>query len=142
MDSDQFDRLSRIVGRASTRRTLSRALAGVAFGSGLVALPGAEADAKKKCGPCRKKKHGKCKGPKPDNTACNGDGRCLAGTCIAHLNCLGTGIACTQGNPGACCSGVCRTDDHCQNSQDGQTCLIDADCITPSLCVGYQCRQP
>ena len=46
----------------------------------LLGLSGVEARCKKKCGPCKRCKKGKCK-PKPAGTVCTG-GTCQSGTCV------------------------------------------------------------
>src|SRR5215213_1154408 len=68
---------------STTRRTMTRLLGGLALGAPLVlmGLSGDEAKCKKKCGPCKRCKKGKCE-PKGAGTACTG-GTCQKGTCIA-----------------------------------------------------------
>lgn len=90
--------------------------------------------------PCQVCQGGTCVN-KANATACNGTGQCINGTCIARPTCLGTGIACTQENPVVCCSGVCRNDNHCQNSGPGNPCLQTSDCITPAQCIGFVCKE-
>src|SRR5215213_4723115 len=86
MDTDAFTTLTRSLSstqpRSTTRRRLTRLLGGLALGGplALLGLSQAEATCKKKCGPCKRCKKGKCK-PKPAGTACTG-GTCQNGTCI------------------------------------------------------------
>src|SRR5687767_928145 len=85
MDARRFDTLARIVSTAGSRR---RAVA-TAVGGALALLGLADphdATAKKKCPPCKKRKQDKCKGKKPDGTACPG-GTCRRGSCIAGNRC-------------------------------------------------------
>lgn len=89
--------------------------------------------------PCKLCQNGACVNA-ADGSTCNGTGQCLNAVCNAKPTCLGTGADCTQQTAATCCSGVCRGDDHCQNSQDGQPCLQTSDCITPSQCVGFVCQ--
>lgn len=141
MDHEQFDRIARLLGSAPTRRTVSRAVAGLALGGTAVALGSNLTEAKKKpCKPCRKRVKGRCTGKKPDGRACNGAGKCFDGACVPKPACQGTGADCTQGNPGVCCSEVCREDNHCRNSVLGQKCLADSDCVT-GKCIAYRCRE-
>ena len=142
MEREQFDQLTRALANSPTRRTIARAIAGLAVGAAVFsASEESDAKKKKKCGPCRIRKKGRCRGNKPDGTTCNGDGQCFAGNCNPKPACQGTGTDCTQGNPGVCCSGACRAGDNkCQNGGNGSPCLQTSDCITPSTCVAYICR--
>lgn len=142
-----FDRMTRTLTDAFTRRSVLTRLGGAAFAAVALQLPGvAEAKKKKrkKCGPCRTKKKGKCKGTKPDDTACNGDGKCFAGACIPRPTCLASASACTQPAAGACCSGICSAahGDLCLFSDIGEPCYTGSDCngapLTP--CIAYRCR--
>src|SRR5215218_619126 len=106
MDADRFDTLSRSLSDARSRRTMMAALLG-----GTLSLVGlAEAEAKKKCQPCKKLKHGKCKGKKPDGTACPG-GACQGGSCVAATvappPCQGKADFEDCGNGMKCSGGVC-----------------------------------
>jgi hypothetical protein len=86
MDHQAFDGLTRSLTASltgsTTRRGITRLLGGLALGGPLVLLGLSEAGAtcKKKCGPCKRCKKGKCK-PKPSGTACAG-GTCQGGVCI------------------------------------------------------------
>jgi hypothetical protein len=81
MDARRFDTLARSLTAAGSRR---RALAALGGALSLVFSAPAvqDAAAKKKCPPCKKRKLGKCKGKKPDGTAC-ADGSCQGGRCVA-----------------------------------------------------------
>src|SRR5215213_3578267 len=86
MDHGTLDALTRSLTDSppgsTTRRTMTRLLGGLALGGplALLGLREAEAKCKKKCGPCKRCKKGKCK-PKPAGTACAG-GTCHKGTCV------------------------------------------------------------
>src|SRR5215213_248587 len=86
MENATVDRVtrSRIAAypRSTTRRGMTRLLGGLALGGplALLGLREAEAKCKKKCGPCKRCKKGKCK-PKPAGTACAG-GTCQGGACL------------------------------------------------------------
>ena len=88
MDDGAFDAVTRSLTASltgsTTRRGMTRLLGGLALGGplALVGLVGAEAKCKKKCGPCKRCKKGKCKKNRPDGTACPG-GTCQSGRCIA-----------------------------------------------------------
>jgi len=203
VESERFDRLSRVIGSDSSRRAIARVLTGLALGGSVGLLGRAEGEAAKSgtcleaCPTCQVCQQGKCKrkhrkkkckpglcvaGPdggtcgnsvckvcqggacvnaangstcdnnpckecqggacanKANGTACNGTGQCLNGTCNTKPTCLGTGADCTQAMAASCCSGVCKGDNHCQNSGTGSPCLQTSDCITPAKCVGYICQ--
>jgi hypothetical protein len=89
MDAERFDRIARLLVAAITRRTLTRAAAGLGIGAA-GSLLSRDVIARKRCGPCRTKKKGKCRGAKPNGTACPG-GQCFNGQCNA--NCCGAGCA-------------------------------------------------
>ena len=79
MDDSRFDALARTVTHARSRRAvLGTLLAGTLGLGGL-----ADATAKKRCPPCKKRKHGRCKANKQLNgTAClSGSGACQDGRC-------------------------------------------------------------
>ena len=121
MDADRFDTLSRSLTEFRSRRTTLASLLGGALG--LVGLAGAEA--KKKCQPCKKRKNGKCKGKKPDGTACPG-GACLGGSCVAAAATGGNGCPDGQRPCGTACILA------------GQ-CCTDTDCPTGATCCGRLC---
>jgi hypothetical protein len=148
MDTTQFNHLMRALTLTPTRRDVARALTGLTLSGAIASVWGNDAEAKKKkrkkCGPCQTKKKGKCKGAKPDDTTCNGDGKCFAGACIPRPTCLASASACTQPAAGACCSGICSAahGDLCLFSDPGQPCYTGSDCngapLTP--CIAYRCR--
>jgi hypothetical protein len=90
MDAEHFDRAARLLFAAFTRRTLTRILTGLGAGAATGSLLSSDALARKRCGPCRTKKKGKCRGTKPNGTECPG-GQCFNGLCNA--NCCGAGCA-------------------------------------------------
>jgi hypothetical protein len=78
---------------------------------------------------------------RPDNTACNGDGRCLNGVCNQPPICepAGTTGCITKSPP---CCGECNTQvpsGMCEPGEAGRPCLEDSDC-TSNSCVGYVCQ--
>jgi hypothetical protein len=135
MDSDHFDALARSL--YDRRRVVTRAAgfgaATLAAAFGLGHPHEASATCKKKCGPCKRCKKGKCK-PKPVGTACAG-GTCQSGRCIASTqpctpNCAGKicgdngcGGSCgTCGIGGGCTGGGCICADR---TCSGGTCAAD-----------------
>ena len=87
MDYSAFASVSRALTNpqsgSTTRRRMTQLLGGLVLGGpvALLGLSGVEAKCKKKCGPCKRCKKGKCE-PKGAGTACTG-GTCQKGTCIA-----------------------------------------------------------
>ena len=142
MDSERFDRFTRVLASTPSRRAVSRAVAGLALTGALVAAPddAAEARKRKKCKPCQTKKRGKCGGQKPEGAACNGTGQCFDGACNPRPECLSAGAVCTAGTAADCCSGVCLGGTNCQNSGEGNPCLASSDCLTGLDCIAYVCR--
>ena len=83
MNELRFDALARALSNGSaTRRKLTRGLVGAAISAGVAAFAWDDGTAKKRCPSCKKRKKGKCKGRKPDGSACPG-GTCQSGSCIA-----------------------------------------------------------
>jgi hypothetical protein len=108
MDGPQFDRIVAALGQGMTRRGVVAVIGGL-FAASLEEVVAKRAghnrkerhqdrhqerreerrdDAKerkkakkKACRPCKKRKQGKCKGKKPDGTACPG-GNCVSGQCL------------------------------------------------------------
>ena len=74
---------------------------------------------------------------KADDSACNGDGRCLNGVCKSKPTCVGTNEPCSS--TGSECCGVCEKD-RCEPAVNGSRCHADGDCRSGN-CVGYQCAQ-
>lgn len=132
MDTERFDRLTRYLTPAgSRRRALVAALSG-ALSLTLEASSVEEVGAKKKnCPSCKKRnKQGKCKKKKPDGTACATGtcqgGRCLAPTCSdGFKNGSETGIDC-GGN--------------CARCANGQSCATHIDCVG-AFCSGGTCQE-
>src|SRR5215217_1632571 len=81
MHASPFETLLRSLSLAPSRRTLSRALLGLAFGSAVPVAQRAAAKKKKPCPPCKKRKQGKCKANLPNETPCSG-GKCQNGSCV------------------------------------------------------------
>jgi hypothetical protein len=128
MDVSCFDIFSRILAAASSRRSVTAAVGG-ALTFALAAASGEEVAAKKKCPPCKKRKQGRCKGKKPDGTACTG-GTCQGGRCVPTSPvCPPVCPVCQACNPaiGQCVS---------QNGQPGQ------DCAAPKVCCSGGCCEP
>jgi hypothetical protein len=131
MDGSRFDALSRALATGHSRRALTRVLSALAF-SGTLARFGltesaakgkhhqrrGQAQGKRPCPPCKKRKKGKCKGLLPDGSACAG-GTCQAGTCLS--------VTCGDGQ--RACQGVCIPSNQC---------CIDTDCadLAPRCCRG------
>jgi hypothetical protein len=157
VDADRFDLLARSL-VTSSRRGLSRALAGLGIVGGLSPLLGmTDAEAKKK-GKNKKKKK-KCKGKKKcgkkcipktsccSSAECGNGGTCVSGTC----NCLSGFKPCD----GACvpddqCCPACTGDQECENGEcvcplgshpcNGE-CISDQLCCTDEECGGiYTCN--
>jgi hypothetical protein len=133
--SDHFDHLLRTLAAASSRRTTLRALGALALG--LAAVPARESAAKS-CGPCEKRKRGKCR-RKKDGATCNGTGFCRRGVCQV---CGSVSAQCSGG--GDCCSGICQVElghqfGTCPPGDAGAPCRTDADCTSGS-CRHATCR--
>ena len=85
MDADRFDTLTKTLIAHQTRRATLRLLSGLTLHGPLLHLRLADAAAKKKgkgkkkCGPCKRRKKGRCT-PKPNGTSCPG-GTCQQGAC-------------------------------------------------------------
>src|SRR5688572_32963979 len=94
MEMARFDALVRSLTIAPSRRALARGLAALAIAGAADAPRRREAEAKS-CGPCRRKKKGKCK-PKPSGAPCGPCRQCRGGRC--------TGLC--QGDEG-CVKGAC-----------------------------------
>src|SRR4051794_1302376 len=95
MDVPLAVRLFRFLTSTGSRRTLSRATLGIAVTSLLGTSTPMLTVAKHKrhhknkhknklktnCPPCTTLVNGSCQGSQPNDTSCNGDGRCLDGVC-------------------------------------------------------------
>src|SRR5262245_24046976 len=118
MDGDTFDTLVKRALQRSTRRGIGRLGIGALAATGLASLglsATGEVQAKKKgkgkkkpktCPPCKTRRNGKCQGNQPDDTPCDGTGRCLSGTCNPQPTCSGSGSSCSSI---PCCAGLCGT---------------------------------
>jgi hypothetical protein len=116
MDAARFDALARSLTDRRSRRTAF----GLTLGGVVVALTSSDLSAKKykkkckkKCGPCRKCKHGKCK-PKPNGTPC--------------------GASTHGGATIRCCNGACPDPGCVPSGETGDSCAIDADCAAIDCC--------
>jgi hypothetical protein len=162
MDEIRFDSLTRSLTTARSRR---RALGGLLTGVfGVLSRPEPEEAAahdlkdkcKKKSGEAKKKCLKKAKqhaaqharqtpppGPciaKPNDAACNGNGRCLNGVCNPKPQCLDHEAACFT--PGECCSGLCQSFiNNCdpRGAANGSPCHSGFDCRS-GYCLGYRGR--
>jgi hypothetical protein len=126
MDGSRFDKLTRSLSTAGSRRCALSAVLGGGLGIALAASVVDEAAAKKKCPPCKKRKNGKCKKKKPNGTACPG-GTCQSGSCCVAdpqaTTCAE--VACgtaTTNNCGQAVSCPCPS---------GQSCLVNGSCALP-----------
>jgi hypothetical protein len=147
METTRFDQITSTLGETSTRRGALRALAAAAFGLGSVAVLGSQESAAKrrKKG---KKKRPTCQG-QPDDTPCNGDGRCLNGVCQARPTCATSPTSCANATmtpvvDRACCSSTCGApfagQTWCTKSATGQPCYETNDCsLIADTCRGYVC---
>jgi len=103
MDDTRFDVLSRGVGSAHSRRTVTRLLAASLVGAlGLGGVGSVTAGHRKRCRPrcgeCERCRRGKCK-PVTDYRSCSGGGTCAGGSCC-------TGSICNfQAYNEYCCTG-------------------------------------
>jgi hypothetical protein len=156
MDANRIAALLRALSGRSSRRGIAPTLVSIGLGTTLGAGAVAEAGAKR-CSPCRKKKHGKCKRKKPDGTPC-ADGHgvcgggvcacgggpacplrqvCLAGHCFPQGTCpTGTKVCPAEG------STACAEDCFCGLSAEGSTvcfqsaglCFDFSTCETAAAC--------
>jgi hypothetical protein len=129
MDPTRFDALSRALGREHPRRTALALLAAAPL-----ALGGKTATA------ARLKKKNPCKA-KPNDTPCQGSGRCLSGACHPEPTCGDPGAPCNDAS--ACCGGSCAGapfPECTARSAAGQACYANDDCVSGLFCVGYVCQ--
>jgi hypothetical protein len=142
LDGNRFDALSISLGHVGTRRGALATLFAGAFGF----LGRVDAGAKKGGGKKGKGKSGKKKGKKanrtvppppcqgqPNDTPCEGSGRCLAGICNPAPVCP---VICA-GRP---CCGTCNgpPEECVPSAPAGSPCLSGGDCVS-GRCVGYRC---
>ena len=95
MDGTQIDQLARFLAGMLSRRDTGRGLVALVLGSTVASSRSQASNAgkkriRKKCGACRTKKNGKCRGKKPDGLPCRG-GQCRNGRC--NRGCCGDGCA-------------------------------------------------
>jgi hypothetical protein len=113
-------------------------------------VPHGEAQAKKRCPPCRKKKHGKCKKKRPDGAPCGTGGQCQGGSCVVSTISVAPDYnVCTLdcadakqqpcGPAGSSCVCVNRGEGvgACVKPPQGNSCLENA-CATGEIC-GIPC---
>jgi hypothetical protein len=150
MNGLHFDTIVRTLPHGSrTRRSLARSFGGVALVAAVALFAGEDADARRQCPPCRKRRRGKCKKKRPDGTACPGgtcqSGRCspVSDTCDAAA-CPDPGVCKTR----ACADNVCApenvpNDTSCGSSgqvcQGGVCCpFLHQNCF--GTCVNLACQ--
>jgi hypothetical protein len=140
VETERFDRLTRVLVTAPSRRALTRALFGLTLGGAAAVELGRNVEAKK-CGSCKKKKKGKCKKKKPNDTACDGTGKCLNGTCNQPPVCEPAfSIVCFDDSE--CCSNAYAglfPNTQCSQGGGNTPCITNADCIS-NVCVGFRCQ--
>jgi hypothetical protein len=121
MNAFRFDVIARMVTAAASRR----GLVGFGIGAAFLEQSNLVTDAKKKrkkckkkCGPCRRCKKGKCK-PKTDGTACETCGECQGGVCVSLCQ---AGEQCL---PNGTCATSCDDEADCPDASLICTCNID-----------------
>lgn len=153
MDGERFDAVVKQAAVASRRGVF-----GLALGGALAAL-GGTADAarcRKRCGPCKRCKHGRCR-LTPNGSACGSGNVCFNGVCVMAGTCSGAKDYCSVdtvcglvandcrcfatvdgssicGTYGITCGGSgCTSDSQCG---PGEACVCAAGC---SNCPGNGC---
>ena len=148
METARFDHITSALAETSTRRGALRGLAAAAFGLGAVAVLGSQESAAKRLKKGQKKKS-PCQG-QPDDTPCNGDGRCRNGMCNLRPSCATSPTVCPNTTTSslvdrACCSSICGAPlfggrAWCTKSATGQPCYDTNDCsLIADVCLGYVC---
>jgi hypothetical protein len=138
MDAPRFDSLVRSL---HTRRSVLGLVAGITALLGVAQDEAAAKKCKKKCGPCKRCKKGKCK-PKTGSPPCGPCSVCRAGSCVAL--CSAAECFTSGDDPDVCirtCNPPCDTCSQC-NPNTGQCdpqCPVD-DCIE-DFC-RFQCDPP
>jgi hypothetical protein len=123
VDQNRFDTLTRTFLTVRSRR----AALGTLFAGTLGLLDLAETSARKRCGPCKRRSHGKCK-PKLNGTACSA-GTCQDGQCLPS----------TEASPEpsrTCPTGECSRKSPCG---DGCVCLDIGGGTKRCLSLGSTC---
>jgi hypothetical protein len=131
MDARHFDRLVKSL--HSRRAAFGLAAIGALFGSPLD--DEAQAKRRKKCGPCRRRRRGKCR-PKPDDTPCGDCSLCRNGRCRV----LCTGDACAINPDGFDCLLPC--DPPCDTCSFCDQFVGECGSFCPGFCINEFCRQP
>jgi hypothetical protein len=154
METDRFDRGTRLVASVFSRRTLASVL-----GLGALARPDlTEAKKKRKkkkckaCTSCQLCKKGKCR-PKAEGSTCDEGRVCAQGVCACPPGQKDSGGVCatpptcltplddTCTPADDCCSGTC-SGSVCFFSDQGQRCHQSFDCHPPLICQGFICNVP
>jgi hypothetical protein len=95
------------------------------------------------CSECLVCDSGACTQVAPDGTVCRGDGQCGSGRCFEPPACAPAGGDCSDVGDLPCCSGFCLPifplGGVCTESQTGDPCLSDADCIPGLTCRTFVC---
>jgi hypothetical protein len=130
VDPERFATLTRALSGMLSRRTVAGALGLSA--AGLSSRVEARKKRKKHCGPCKKRKKGKCK-PKPNGAPCGADGTCQAGECQEPP----PDPTCAETCDGCCDGSTCAPGD--ANSACGQGGDSCADCTPQGSCCGGAC---
>jgi hypothetical protein len=144
MDSAHFDRLTRIVSIALSRRTTLVALAGGFFGAGSLA-PWDDAVAKKKRRRKKKRKK-KCKGStkKCGKKCIPTSGCCSSADCDEGRTCVSGTCTCPSGLKE--CNGECIPESQCCGACPGDTFCDGGECVCPEFapheCPGGECLSP
>ena len=150
MDADRFDDVLRALVSRASRRGILRALSSALLATLPSALTRPEVAAKKwRKRKKRKKKRRAVVSPpppvctgKPDDSSCDGTGKCLAGVCNQPPTCRTFLMNCSGPNTGTCCSDNCgpATAPFCFAGGAGKHCLASNDCFSES-CIGHRCQR-
>jgi hypothetical protein len=133
MDSSHFDRMSRALGAATSRRAGIAAALGALFGGAAI---GAAAGPKAGKGPG---KSGPCGNGSNKDNKCKKDGECCTKYCAdGFCRCKPNWTPCTKS--AHCCSGSCilgQCDGGC--NPEGSRCKEDFNCCTGMVCGDGRC---
>ncbi len=135
MHADRSDALSQIVTSKLHRRGAVRALLGFAAGGALAPALAERVAARKKkrknnpnpCGPCQRRRKGRCRGAKPNDAQCGECGICADGLCVPSS--LGDCPACQE----------CAVEGRCTPAADDTPCLGDGHF---GKCLEGTCNEP
>ncbi len=145
MDASRFDTaVQMLAGSAPRRSLLGLTLGGVAARFGLVAAERKNhaQQHEKPCGPCQRRRNGKCK-PKPNGTPCGNGGTCRGGKCKEpppDPPCAETCDGCCEGStcePGDADGACGRAGESCVDCRPGSRCCGGACC--DGCCSSGQC---